>query len=213
MTIASELQVLLQSGTRRMGELMFQTIASNGSHALYHHLDSEIASGSGFEGLERYEGPSAARELATFTDGGDYRFAKAQANLRRGWVMVLADCEELRQALDQFYPAGVGLFVALRNGTLETENLRDKLERQSGMFRLARKISDAGAQRLVRDVCGPAHQCAKRILWQIDADTRLDDSEASRYNGMPDGLPESAAIPLLCREACNYFVGECRREA
>jgi len=127
--------------------------------------------------------------------------------------MVLADAEELRQALDQFYPAGVGLLLAQRNGTLETENLRDKLGRQSGMFRIARNISDAAAQRLVREVCGPAHRCAKRILWQIDANTPMEESEASRYDGIPDGVPETAAIPLICREACNHFVGECRRVA
>jgi sirohydrochlorin cobaltochelatase len=127
--------------------------------------------------------------------------------------MVLASAEDLRQALDQFYPAGVGLFLALRQGTLETENLRDKLERQTGMYRFARTISERGAQRLVRETCGPAHQCAKRILWQIDANTPLDDSAASRFNGIVGDLPEAAAIPLLCREACNHFVAECRRVA
>ena len=81
------------------------------------------------------------------------------------------------------------------------------------MYRFARNISDSGAQELVRTVCGPAHQCAKRILWQIDAATPLEDSEASRFNGIPGNVPENEAIPLLCREACNHFVAECRRVA
>jgi sirohydrochlorin cobaltochelatase len=133
--------------------------------------------------------------------------------LKRGWVMALQTEEELRQALDQFYPAGLGLFLAYRNGTLETENLRDKLNRQTGMYRFARTISDAGAQQLVQQVCGPGHLCLKRILWQIDAETPLDDSEASRFNGIPGELAENQAIPLLCREACNHFVAECRKAA
>jgi hypothetical protein len=41
----------------------------------------------------------------------------------------------------------------------------------------------------------------------------LDDNEASRYNGIPGMVPESEAIPLLCREACNHFVAECRKAA
>ena len=196
-----------------MGELEFQTRASDPGFLLCHHRDGPLAGKPGFGGLERHDGPADARQLATFTAEGEYRHAKARTDLRGGWVMVLADAEELRQALDQFYPAGVGMLLALRDGTLETENLRDKLARQSGMFRLAGHISDRGAQQLVQDVCGPAHRCAKRILWQIDADTPLADSEASRYNGCLAGLTESQAIPLLCREACNQFVGECLRVA
>ena len=81
------------------------------------------------------------------------------------------------------------------------------------MYRFARTISDSGAQSLVQHVCGPAHNCARRILWKIDADTPLDDSDASRYSGIPTNIPESEAIPLLCREACNHFVAECRKAA
>ncbi|MEI8039309.1 MAG: hypothetical protein WCJ14_13040 [Verrucomicrobiota bacterium] len=103
--------------------------------------------------------------------------------------------------------------MATRHGTLEVKNLRDKLGRQSGMYRLARAISDAGAQQLVREVCGPAHQCAKRILWRLDANTPLEHSEASRFNGISGDVPPGEAIPLLCREACNHFVAECRRVA
>lgn len=81
------------------------------------------------------------------------------------------------------------------------------------MYKFARSISDAGAQKLVRQVCGPAHNCAKKILWKIDAQTPLEESEASRFNGIPGDLPEAEAIPLLCREACNHFVAECRKAA
>jgi sirohydrochlorin cobaltochelatase len=127
--------------------------------------------------------------------------------------MTLENEEDLRQAVDQFYPACLGLFLAQRDGTLDVQNLRDKLNRQTGMYRFARTVSDAGAQQLVQTICGPAHQCAKRILWKIDENTPLDDSEASRFKGIVGDLPETEAIPLLCREACNHFVAECRRVA
>lgn len=127
--------------------------------------------------------------------------------------MILESAEDLRYALDQFYPAAVGLHLAAMAGTLEVENLRDKLNRQTGMYRFARSISDGGAQKLVQEVCGPAHQCAKKILWRLDAEIPLDDSEASRFNGIPGDTSENQAIPLLCREACNHFVAECRKAA
>jgi sirohydrochlorin cobaltochelatase len=180
---------------------------------LCHSADAELSKEPAFGGLEIHEGPADARDLSTYASDGTYRFTKGQTNLQRGWVVVLDHEEDLRLALDQFYPACVGLFLAQQGGTLEIETLRDKLNRQTGMYRFARSISDAGAQKLVQQVCGPAHQCAKKILWKLDTDTPLDDSEASRFNGIPSDLTQSEAIPLLCREACNHFVAECRKAA
>lgn len=213
MTIAFQLQNLLHSGIHRIGELEIQTIVSNHRFIITHHADTGISTESGFGGLEIHQGPQDAREISTFAEDGSYRFSKARQNLKRGWVMLLDHEEDLRLALDQFYPASVGLFLAQRDGSLEVEMLRDKLNRQTGMYRFTRTISDAGAQQLVREVCGPAHQCAKKILWQIDPQTPLEDSEASHFNGIPGGTPEAEAIPLLCREACNHFVAECRKAA
>jgi len=213
MQIASELLKKLHSGNLHLGQILIQADVSSDRYIISHQDDAALVNDPSGTGLVAFQGPSAARDISTYADDGSYRFAKGQTNLKRGWVMILKDAEELRQALDQFYPAGLGLYFAFEKGTLETENLRDKLNRQTGMYRFARNVSDAGAQELVQSVCGPAHQCAKRILWQIDADTPLADSEASRYNGIPANVPVSQAIPLLCREACNHFVAECRRVA
>lgn len=213
MSIASELHKLIQTNVHRIGEIEIQTNVSNHAFTLTHWQDAESARQPEFGSLETHEGPEAAREISTYAEDGSYRFTKGQVNLRRGWVMTVADAEELRQALDQFYPACVGLHLARLRGNLEVQNLRDKLDRQTGIYRYARTISDAGAQKLVQQVCGPAHQCAKRILWQIDEKTPLEDSDASRFRGVPGDLPESEAIPLLCREACNHFVAECRKAA
>lgn len=213
MSIANQLQNLLQSGIHRIGQLEIKTIDSNLRFIIFHHLDSERYQEPNFGGLEQHIGPADARDLSTYAEDGTYRFTKGQTNLKRGWVMILENAEELRMALDQFYPACLGLYLAQINDSLEVENLRDKLNRQTGMYRFARSISDEGAQKLVQEICGPAHQCAKRILWKIDESTPLVDSEASRFNGIPDDLAENEAIPLLCREACNHFVAECRRVA
>ena len=213
MSIAIQLRKLLRSGIHRIGELELQTDVYGFPYVICHYLDSERSTDSAFGGLDVHEGPADARDLSTYAEDGTYRYTKGQTNLKRGWVMALENEEDLRLALDQFYPACVGLFLAQLGGTLEIETLREKLDRQSGMYRFARTISDAGAQRLVKEVCGPAHQCAKKILWRISSETPLEDSEASRFNGIPGDLPEAEAIPLLCREACNHFVAECRKAA
>lgn len=213
MSIARQLRDLIRAGVHRIGELEIQLDVYGYPYVISHHLDAELAAETAFGGLDLHVGPAAARDLSTYAPDGSYRFAKAQTNLARGWAMALESEEDLRLALDHFYPASVGLELARRQGTLEVEHLRDKLNRQTGMYRFARTISDAGAQRLVREVCGPAHQCARRILWRIDAATPLEASEASSYRGIPGDLPEREAIPLLCREACNHFVAECRKAA
>lgn len=201
------------AGRCRIGQLAITTLDAHCQfrYRLCHVIDSERAeSGVGGHEFEEFHGPDAAREISTWSDAGEYRFAKAQPNLRCGWLMWLRDAAELRHALDGFYPAAVGLWRALESGTLDVQHLRDKLERQTGIYRFARNISTHGAQQLVKQLCGPAHQCAKRILWRIDADTPLEDSEASRFDGLPADAPPGTAVPLLCREACNHFVAQCR---
>lgn len=213
MSIALELRSLIRSGIHRIGEVEILTETNGFTYVLCHFLDADLCTEPAFGGMDYHVGPSAAREISLYSESGEYRFGKAMINLRRGWALALETEEELRQALDLIYPAGVALDLAHRKGALQVEYLRDKLNRQTGMYRFARSISNAGAQKLVENVCGPAHNCARRILWQIDADTPLEDNEASRYNGIPSGSTESEAIPLLCREACNHFVAECRKAA
>lgn len=213
MSIAQKLRKLLGSGVHRIGELELQSDVYGFPYALCHYLDSDLCTEPAFGGLEVHQEVSAARELSTHGANNEYRFTKGQTNLKRGWVMVFENEEDLRLALDHFYPAALGLFLARQEGVLEVEDLRDKLDRQTGMYIGAKGISDAGAQKLVTEICGPAHQCAKKILWQIDPETPLDESPASLFNGIVGDLPETEAIPLLCREACNHFVAECRKEA
>lgn len=212
-TIAQRLAHHVQSGIHRIGQI--EIIAGLHGHAyvLCHQDDQQLCLLENFGNLSIHHGPSDARDLSTYGNDSSYRFTKGKTNLIQGWAMTLSDVEELRTALDQFYPACLGLFLAEKAGTLMVENLRDKLNRQTGMYRFARSISDAGAQKLVEQVCGPAHECAKKILWKIDDATPLDDNEASRFNGIPSSLSEVHAIPLLCREACNHFVAECRKAA
>jgi 4Fe-4S iron-sulfur cluster binding domain len=210
----------LDKGFHRIGQIEIlhgvQLPANGKSNVVYvlcHELDIatvKMTAGSPPDFIVAI-GPDLARDLSTYSPENEYRFTKGQMNLRRNWVMHLQSLDELLLALEGFYPASFALWVAQQRGSLEVQNLRDKLNRQTGMYRFARSISNAGAQQLIQDVCGPEHQCAKKILWQIDAETPLVDSAASRFDGIGSGLSEPHAIPLLCREACNHFVAECRK--
>ncbi|MCW1884923.1 DR2241 family protein [Luteolibacter flavescens] len=207
MKLSERLTEAIAGGICQIGQVAILPQAGGAGHVLRHIDDGDTAA----DLLENHHGPAAARDISTWTEDGRYRFTKAEQSLKRGWQLHLADDAELLQALDLFYPAAVGLWLAQQDGRLEVEHLRDKLNRQTGMYRFARNLSDTGAQALVREVCGPANCCVKKILWQIDADTPLEDSEASRYDGIPGDRDRTRALPLLCREACNHFVAEARK--
>jgi len=206
---SEKLRSAIASGIHQIGEIEIQSFDSNGRFKLCHVADGDGHEGSGGGDLTIYQGPAGARELASEAADGSNRFLKAQENLRRGWVMLLGSVEDLRQALDQFYPACVGLWLAEQDGTLEVEHLRDKLKRQSGMYQRVRVLSDEALQKLVSQTCSSVVPCARKLMWQLDANTPLQPSAASRCSGISAGTAAGEAIPLLCREACNHFVAEC----
>ena len=212
-TLSAHFKQLIQDGVRRIGQIDIHPDLCEFNYALFHMEDEDLATQPAFGGLEHHRGADDARDISTYAEDGEYRFTKGKMNLRRGWIMTLDSEEELLRALDQFYPGCTALFIRHSDGTLDVEDLRTKLARQTGMYRYAGSISDEGAQELVKKVCGPAHNCAKKILWKIDPATPLNDSEASRFEGYVGDIPKEKAIPLLCREACNHFVAECRKAA
>jgi hypothetical protein len=198
MTTAQKLQQLLKSGYHRIGEIELQTDLYGYPYALCHQADVELSTEPAFGGLEIHHGPAAARDLSTYAEDGTYRFTKGQVNLKRGWVMVLESVQDLRLALDQFYPACLGLFLAQQDGSLEIETLREKLNRQTGMYRFARSISDAGAQQLVQTVCGPARQenplenrCRHPPRRQRSEPFQRHPQRSPRHPSHPTALPGS----------------------
>ena len=202
--ITQRLETALNEGIRQIGQIAIHLDTAGAAFALCHIDDS-----NNIDSLEVHRSPSTARDISTWAADGHYRFTKGELSLKSGWLLLLANINELRQALDLFYPASLGLWLAENDGTLDVQNLREKLNRQTGMYKFAKNISDTGAQKLVREVCGPGNCCVKKILWKLDEQTPLDDSEATRFNGIVGDTKN--AIPLLCREACNHFVAEARK--
>ena len=178
--------------------------------------------------LQTYQDAENAIEIAKYDDAGNYRPLKTAPNLRHRWRLELATVEELRRALDYFYPGRLAVFAAWKSGYLKTTALRETLDRQSGMYRAAAKISDPQINDLVADFCRSDSGCIRTILWERDrngviASTKLPKEkfdpgvdQAAACSRRPAGdarasHSEAAAVPLLCQEPCNLLVAECRK--
>jgi sirohydrochlorin cobaltochelatase len=191
--------------------------------ALLHRDDASL------DQLQTYRDAEGAIEIAKYDDVGNYRPLKTAPNLRHGWRLELATVEELKRALDHFYPGRLAVFAAWKSGYLKTTPLRETLDRQSGMYRVAAKISDQQSDDLVADFCRSDSGCLRTILWKRDrngviASTKLPmekfepayDQLMAACSRRPAGdvrasHSEAATVPLLCQEACNLLVAECRK--
>ena len=211
MSLTQTLTQALDDGLNQIGQIAI--LRDEKSITLCHLDDLEKVKSGNTGDLIRHTNPADAVELSLYAADGHYRFTKGELSLRSGWLFQLNSVAELRDTLDHFYPASLGLWAAEKEGRLHIQNLRDKLDRQSGMYRHAGKITDKGAHEVIRETCGPANQCVKKILWQLDDHTPLEENEATTFPGILHGKTQPQAIPLLCQEACNHLVAQCRKKA
>jgi sirohydrochlorin cobaltochelatase len=179
--------------------------------------------------LQTFRDAEDAIEIAKYDDAGNYRPLKTAPNLRHGWRLELANAEKLRRALDYFYPGRLAVFAAWKSGYLQTTSLRETLGRQSGMYRVAAKVSDPQINNVVANFCQSDSGCLRTILWKRDrkgviASTKLPkekfdpgfDQVAAFCSRRPAGdarasHSEAATVPMLCQEACNLLIAECRK--
>jgi sirohydrochlorin cobaltochelatase len=203
------------------GQLLVRK-GTTGSFVVLHRDDESL------DQLQRYQDAENAIEIAKYDDAGNYRPLKTAPNLRHGWRLELATVEELRRALDYFYPSRLAVFTAWKSGYLKTTALRETLDRQSGMYRVAAKISDPQINDLVADFCRSDSGCLRTILWKRDrngviASTKLPKEkfdpvvdQAAACSRRPAGdarasHSEAATVPLFCQEPCNLLIAECRK--
>jgi len=198
------------------GQILVQK-GDESAFVLAHRDDASL------DGLQTYRDAEDAIEIAKYDDAGNYRPLKTAPNLRHGWRLELTTVEELGRALDYFYPGRLAVFAAWKSGYIKTTALREILDRQSGMYRAAAKISDPQINDLVADFCRSDSRCLRTILWKRDrngaiASTKLpkekfDPSVDQMTTSTPPGSAPPAAVPLLCQEACNLLVADCRKVA
>ena len=187
------------------------------------HRDQEAA-----DQLKVFRNAEDAIEIAKYDDTGNYRPLKTAPNLRHGWRLELDTLEELQRALDYFYPGRLAVFNAWKKGRLQTTPLRETLDRQSGMYRVAAKIFDSQLDDLVANFCRSNGGCLRTILWKRDRDRAIASTKLPRQKFDPAydqarvcsrgpvgdahaSHSEAATVPLLCQEAWNLLIAECRK--
>ncbi len=199
MGIAAEIVRLLEEGFDTIGQV--RILRTGGGFDLRHVDDA------GRGDLHVWCRPEEARQIAASDDAGGYRPLKTAPNLRRGWSLRVSGAEELRLALDFLYPAMIGTFLEWRAGGLMPVPLRETLGRQTGMYRVTVRITDAQAGELIAEHCKLEGGCLRKILWSLSAETPLKGLSPAKTD--PDGVREGE-IPLLCAEACNLLVAAAR---
>lgn len=193
----SALAEWLEKGGRRIGQIVISRTTDG--FDLRHEDDVDR------DGLENFPRWEDARSLANLDESKAYRPLKTAPNLRCGWRMLLPDVTAVLRAVDFFYPAMVGVWLASRSGELQPVHLRETLARQTGMYRITAKLTDEQAQRLICTTCASA-ACTKTILWRVDPDQPIATLPAEKFTA-----PEGDALPLLCHEACNLLVAAARK--
>ncbi|TLD70470.1 hypothetical protein FEM03_12130 [Phragmitibacter flavus] len=198
----------IPDGTFTMGQLHIGP-ASGKEGWLICHVDDASA----LDDLELHTDPTAARDLGIYDDAGIYRPIKTAPNLKRGWKLHLSTREELRLAIDFFYPAALGLWEHRQAGTLQPVSLRETLGRQTGMYKFANTITDEQAQALVARECGSYAKCSRRLTWKLDDQQPLTQIALEKQPLNADDSVAGDVVPLLCVEACTHVVGAAREQA
>ncbi len=131
------------------------------------------------------------RELAQFTDPGDFRPLKSAPNLRKGWRALPSNKAELGVALNHLYPGALADWYACRDASqVPVTNYRAFTNRQTGMYLITQKLSDVQAAQAIRACCD-VRFCLKRRLWSVEG-LGVDD-------------PSSKSI-ILCLEPCALLL-------
>jgi len=202
-TLTDHLGEWLDEGRTRIGELL--VLRRESGWRLLHHADREIPA------LSICTNPHDAIALARLDAEGKWRPLRSAPSLTRGWALDLPDLESVRLALEFLYPAALGNYAAFRSGALAAAPLREVLERQTGMYRVTRHLTDTQAGELVPVVCSSTGCCLKTILWSLNADQPVPSLPSSKSSPAIDqtGAP-GPFIPLLCTEACPLLIGAVR---
>jgi hypothetical protein len=171
--------------------------------------------------LRSYTDEDAAADLPRFDDSGKYRPLKTAPNLSHGWSLQLKSVDEVQRAIDSFYPGRLAVFAAFNSQRLEQTPLRQTLNRQTGMYRVAANISDESIDRIVGEVCRSDGGCLRTILWRKNEKGDLPsprlpaqkfDVRRNQAVAVDLGAGEGGNfIPMLCQEACTVLIDACRK--
>ena len=192
--LTGKLAEWIERGGARIGQVAITRDADG--------FDLRHAEDLGREDLRTFSRAEDARVLANLDDAGRFRPLKSAPNLAHGWRLAVADLPALRLALDYFYPAMLGVQLSAQRGELAPVPLRATLGRQSGMYRVTQRITDAQADAMIGRFCRSDGGCLKTILWRIAEDVPITTLPPEKFR--PPASPRE--WPLLCHEPCNLLV-------
>ena len=173
-SLTEELADWLAQGGRRIGEIVI--LPSPEGWEVRHVDDAESPATS----LTAHKTPEAAREISKYDAAGQYRPLKGAPNLVHGWRLTLDTTAALRDALDFFYPAALGNWVAFTQGRATPSPIADN--------------------------CAYATNCRRRIAWPVAAGVPFDNLPPEKTNLEP--APDE--MPVLCLHACSLLVASAR---
>jgi hypothetical protein len=142
------------------------------------------------------------RRLAQFTANGRFRPLKSAPDLRRGWCITLRSDAELKTALNQLYPGAIADWFAAQAVTPPVTHYRVFTARQTGMYRITQKLSDAQ----VASVIGTAYHkglCLKQRLWTIPG---LASDSASEKSLIPCLEPCALLLEFARKAGASQFL-------
>ena len=205
--IRDRLQRILAIGSLNLGEINARRITDI-SFIVRHRQDAEPREGPS---LRIYTEPAAARDLARFDREGRFRPLKGAPTLLAGWELRLDSIDSLKLAIDYFYPGALASWFAREDRRINPVDLRTTLNRQTGMYRVTQKLTNAEADELAGRFCRSDGGCLRTILWTI-AGKRPNGNLPETKFAISDNQLEKhdPVIPFLCLEACNLFVAEAR---
>ncbi len=146
------------------------------------------------EGLKKIA-LSEVRSLVDATATRQFRPLKSAPNLSAGWILFLANEEQLELALNQFYPNALADWFSVRGANPPITHYREFTARQSGMYRITSMLSDGQAAHVIRACCHK-NFCLKQRLWSV--------------GGLSSDAPSEKSI-VPCLEPCAILLEFARK--
>jgi hypothetical protein len=155
------------------------------------HCDDRAAAPESLRPVALHE----ARALAQYTSMGTFRPLKSAPNLQTGWRIVAANDAELEIVLNHLYPGAIADWHAAQTANPPVTHYREFTNRQSGMYRVTAKLSDAQVGEVVKTTCDKT-MCLKHRFWTAPGVG-------------PDSAAEKSLIP--CLEPCAILLEAARQ--
>ena len=193
-------KLMKASGKLRIGQIELSQSLTESNYLIYHIDDLPTIESDNWDDLKIHNNPQAAIQISRLNKKQGFRFLKASPDLVTGWVFRLHTLNEVMTTLNFIYPAAISLWIAHLEQRLRIEPLRDKLERQTGMYRNSSQLSLDELKLVVAESCNQF--CSKIKLWSLEKD-QLPLEELK---------PQTSNLEFLCPQACNWLVAQCSRK-